>query len=72
MSDSECLESFRCSDDFSRRYRDKADEAKKSNSKYIRDALTFYEPFANLDDDKIQEIKNFAVRFLSDLRFSKV
>ena len=79
--DSECIETFRCSEEFSRRYRAKADEAKKHNSKYIRDALIFYEPhaanpqyvqdaldffepFANLPKDKLQEIKNFAVRFL--------
>ena len=64
--DSERLESFRCSEEYSRRYREKADEAGKSNSKYIRDALEFYEPFSKLDEDTILEIKSFAVRFLSD------
>ena len=62
MSDApnkECLESFRCSEAFKRRYRDKADEAGVSNSKYIRDALDFYEPFAKLSEDKIQAAKDF-------------
>jgi len=63
-STGECIENFRCSEAFRDKYRSKASETDKSRSEYIRAALDFYEPFATLPDEKIQEIKSFAVRFL--------
>jgi len=56
-SDGECIENFRCTRAFRNRYVDMATETDKSKSRYIRDALEFYEVFAIQSEEMIQAIK---------------